>query len=756
MKRFISLALGAISLALLIIGCEQASIDTPTPDGKGAKIVIEAGVNGFTKATDTAFEEGDKIGVFIFNPAPFLVNAAFTMGQGGSWNGAEEYEWYADNQVESTVVGYYPYTSDLSVDNLNATFSVKTDQSTLEAYKASDAMFAVTKAKPEDGKVALNFNHLLSKIVIDIDNKANDQILSLSMGDFSTFVSVSLEDQEMEVIKTGTSTIKALSAAGDNPSNLWSLITVPQTVKPYIIITTASGKTMRYDVKQELVLESGKEYTATLVIDPSISDFTVTINDWTDAGKFDFELGAKVNLANIENTLEKAYSTLAIGWYYYLNNPRDKALSNLYTIGDLMCDDMSQPNFSSPYNWMKFSYTLDTKANYVYPAYLWRQLYTAIGYANNVISELNGMSGTDQINKYLGGAYALRAWTYFWLANLYQHPALHIGSDAPCVPIIKTNWQDPDLVRNTISEVYDQIQTDLMYSLALLDDNSTYDTMHIGRSAALLILANVSLFTRDYTSAINAALEVIEKSGLVLDNNYITSGNEYAWNSDNIWVFPVSENNYYDGNNSYQTWLDSYSYEGYTSMGVRMYGSNSLVDRIPDNDVRKAWFGYKAEYDTFGVDFSLEPQPELLERYLSNKFRSKSGKFDGSFIIMRLPEAYLIAAEAYYLSGDESKALELLNKLVQVRTGQTLNLSGEKLYDEIIYQKRLELWGEGRRLLDAKRHGVNIDRSVSSTHPAILADYNALYYSVYDNRMILPIPQDVIDRCAGMVQNPGY
>lgn len=102
---------------------------------------------------------------------------------------------------------------------------------------------------------------------------------------------------------------------------------------------------------------------------------------------------------------------------------------------------------------------------------------------------------------------------------------------------------------------------------------------------------------------------------------------------------------------------------------------------------------------------------------------------------------YFVAAEAYYLAGDETKAKNMLNTVMSTRIpGYSFTGSGSALYDEICIQKRIDTWMEGNRYLDAKRRGETIDRSKSTNHAADLSYFNAITYSSRDYRMIYHIP----------------
>lgn len=92
---------------------------------------------------------------------------------------------------------------------------------------------------------------------------------------------------------------------------------------------------------------------------------------------------------------------------------------------------------------------------------------------------------------------------------------------------------------------------------------------------------------------------------------------------------------------------------------------------------------------------------------------------------------YLIAAEAAYRSGDEANARLWLKKLKSNRYNYFIEgvpeaqgtaafvaavdkFSGEALLKEILYNWRVELWGEGRALMTMKRFKLSNVRDARS------------------------------------------
>ena len=81
---------------------------------------------------------------------------------------------------------------------------------------------------------------------------------------------------------------------------------------------------------------------------------------------------------------------------------------------------------------------------------------------------------------------------------------------------------------------------------------------------------------------------------------------------------------------------------------------------------------------------------------------------------------YLNEAEALARLGRNSEAQQALFDLIITRDPAYTKSSntGDALVEEILLQRRIELWGEGFRYFDLKRMNLPLDRS----KPAILPD----------------------------------
>ena len=171
MKHYITLA----TLLLLAVGCEK---------GEGTSVVnpdeIRFETSIATRVAGTAFEEGDTFGLYAVEydgdvvadlqvGGNYLNNEAVTL-TGGIWKPARTLYWSA-NPCDFYAV--YPRQNIESMEDV--LFHIATDQSTprtaeaLGGYEASDLMWAkAEKVSREDGSVKLAFQHMMSKLVVDI------------------------------------------------------------------------------------------------------------------------------------------------------------------------------------------------------------------------------------------------------------------------------------------------------------------------------------------------------------------------------------------------------------------------------------------------------------------------------------------------------------------------------------------------------------------------------------------------------------
>lgn len=286
-----SIKLFAIAMAAVMsfAACQK---NEPTPSKPDSKLTLKvsASVYNFTKATDTAFEENDEIGLYMFKEgAAYAENHKYTY-VGGALTTATDIAWYEEEDVVADITAYYPY----SENAYNGEFTVNADQSSVELYKASDLLLASAQSAPTKNTVVLPFKHALSKVVVTFDNQLNEEIANVYFTDLIGKVTLNVNDATVEATGS-TGTIKALKSG----ENTWQLIVAPQTASPKLAVTTASGKQYTFVLEEEVTFTAGKVSTATDVVlstETIYTSFTPEIEDWVA----DNELNFSQNDENVE------------------------------------------------------------------------------------------------------------------------------------------------------------------------------------------------------------------------------------------------------------------------------------------------------------------------------------------------------------------------------------------------------------------------------------------------------------------------
>ncbi len=142
------------------------------------------------------------------------------------------------------------------------------------------------------------------------------------------------------------------------------------------------------------------------------------------------------------------------------------------------------------------------------------------------------------------------------------------------------------------------------------------------------------------------------------------------------------------------------------------------------------------------------------------KFGMKSGvgsvNNDNDWPLMRVEEMILIQAEGLAKSGNEAQARTLLESFVKTYRDPAYSAGdrGLALADEIWFQRRVELWGEGFFMFDAKR----LAKPVVRTHGAGTTnepDAFAFNISPDDGWLNLRFPQTEMDNNIGIIDNTG-
>lgn len=283
--KFTKLFAAVMGLMAVVTACQEP-VENVAPNA-GMEIAVSAQMYNFTKATDTAFEEGDQIGLHIVVPqGAYLNNAKYTYTEGALVAEQTNY-WYDSEDVEAQVLAYYPYAATATYKEAGYTFTVEADQSAQGGYAASDLLVASTTSKPTKEVVALPFKHALSKVVINIDSELDEAIQSVMFADVYGSAVINLAEGT-STVNGDKGTIKAAKVA-DKES--YTLVVVPQEqVSPRILVAFEGGKQYVFNIEAAADFAAGKVATANIAVTKELvgTEFSAEITDWVGDSELQF------------------------------------------------------------------------------------------------------------------------------------------------------------------------------------------------------------------------------------------------------------------------------------------------------------------------------------------------------------------------------------------------------------------------------------------------------------------------------------
>ena len=253
------------------------------------EIKISTNVSGITKATDTGFDTNDKCGLYVVNRGSdntsntlkatgnHVDNMRFTYS--GTWTPDTPIYWM-DNITHADFYLYFPYQSGIS--DVNAmSFSVKTDQSSESAYKASELLIGSTKdVAPTESAVVINAKHVLSQMIVNVAAGNGFTTESLAAANIGvtingTKVSATVDIASSDVSATGD----AQSIKPWNTNGTWKALVIPQSVEETNLITVhVDGKD--YNLKTAFTFVSGKSHKFTVTVSKTSNGINVNIDGW--------------------------------------------------------------------------------------------------------------------------------------------------------------------------------------------------------------------------------------------------------------------------------------------------------------------------------------------------------------------------------------------------------------------------------------------------------------------------------------------
>ena len=449
----------------------------------------------------------------------------------------------------------------------------------------------------------------------------------------------------------------------------------------------------------------------------------------------------------------------------------------------MFCNDMEGADAliaDSGYNWFSVCGEYSSRNNnYRNPAIRYRAPYNMIGDVNTFLAGYaEDVDDPDAINM-IAQVRALRAYSYMMLAPQYQFaPQTNVageglGKDLPCVPLVTPDTEDfTNNPRASVGDIYDFVLQDLDYAVEKLEGAARSSKMFIDGNVAHGLRARVHLllgnYDKAYSDAVAAASGYTPASREEVSKPTFMDISEHNW----IWGYDMTTDlalTYRYATTS--SWLRSFSAWSY-SAACQVYTciNKVLWDKIPASDVRKGWWvdenlespllnglAWPGFNDVANADDGDAKLPYLP--YTNVKFGCLTigtTANDEDMPLMRVEEMILIQAEAKAHS-DAAAAKSILEDFVKTYrdASYSADAGGRSLLDEIWFQRRVELWGEGFGVTDNLRLDKPIVRFLGTAASSNIADAFRFNLESQDPWLRMRFPQGEMNTNFGIVDNTG-
>ncbi|MCZ4243278.1 RagB/SusD family nutrient uptake outer membrane protein [Pedobacter punctiformis] len=386
---------------------------------------------------------------------------------------------------------------------------------------------------------------------------------------------------------------------------------------------------------------------------------------------------------------------------------------------DYMGDDIVNTVSTTAYGvhkWVTHRSASNLNNSFIYTFY-----YRIIANANQIIDNIDNAEGSAADKKAIKGeALTYRAWAHFVLVQVFGKRYDAAGNNTqPGVPLIITSKVEGSSgkPRASVEEVYTQINADIDAAIASFSGATARpNKSHFNINVAKGIKARIALTQGKWAVAAQNALEARTGLNLMTNAEYLGGFNSYD-NQEWMWGSRQQEDQttyFY----SFFAYLGTFNSTANRTVPKRM--NSVLYNQIAATDVRKALWDPTGNSPTFlAYNQPVGVVSNATASYKQGKFRNAGSTSVGDVVNMRVGEMFLIEAEARARLGIAGAAAETTtaqNVLFTLAKNRNPNYvlttnTGTALLNEILIQRRIELWGEGFRFFDLKRQNLPLDRT---------------------------------------------
>ncbi len=424
----------------------------------------------------------------------------------------------------------------------------------------------------------------------------------------------------------------------------------------------------------------------------------------------------------------------------------------------------SDISFQGQHNMRPVSWFIGLTAEDGDATVMWQQNYQGIALANTVINLVPDVPISNESLKarLIGEARFLRAFYYFELVRVY--------GGVPILTDLANPTELEGITRNSESEVYELIKSDLEAAIPVLPDE--YNDSDKGRAtkwAATALLSKVHMTVGEWDKANKRADEVIQSGmfGLVRDYNslwgqeveyVLLPGMDGGQVNEIIFDIQFQQDERRDFKQSWTGSRDTEIVGGTNAVGGGWENMMPTIDYLKmfeEGDLRKS-ISYVTEINGNVLVSPRTPGAGPISgKYLNpNGDPPKGNNGSQNTYVIRYSDVLLMRAEAENELNGPAGAYQYINR-VRERAGIPAleGLSQDEFRRAIRKERATELGFEGHRKFDLLRWGIFVEtiQNAEDEHLNVPAE------NIQEHNILMPIPSREIEISKGsLVQNPGY
>lgn len=362
----------------------------------------------------------------------------------------------------------------------------------------------------------------------------------------------------------------------------------------------------------------------------------------------------------------------------------------------------------------------------------WKEWYDVIAASNIMYFEVDKVPSTSlpdaDRRRYKAEAVFLRNLSYMFICKLfgdaiYYTDAYHSSPDArtPQVTVMNKCIADMTAAKNDLPTYY---------------NDASSNGFRPTRASAVALLMHLNMWAAAWDTGVKTKYyEAVKALAAELDtySNYkilpINAANTmkiFKGRSSESLFGILQEFNYGEGFSlpaGFSYYFSHFPYRGnVTKTSSSMAYRSDYISKLylpGSSDARlTTWF---ENYDAGSGSFQFK---KFANTYTTGSGTAISVTSDDSAIIFRLPDCYLLTAEALAELGDDSGARDFANRVTVAANAPLLTKSGQDLKDDIYRERCRELIGEGQFFFDLVRTKRVIDSDFTKS-PMSVANLNA-------------------------------